>query len=215
VVLNISRFGEVLLFLCSKDLGVASLWNYEIDSIEQLFLQFIRLIYRIEKGRYFTIKKLLCIVLGLIFLIITGCSNSSGNDEGTAVKYAKTQGYEIITQNGEIQKYTLEKSKLYGSTETLPYQQLWAVQKVEPDKYFGKEITIYGFTVKNHPLENIYKVKANIYIMLSDGKVVGGYSFPDEQMDGSVYSLDGKTLEEVTGLSYQQWRKNWEKKYSN
>jgi hypothetical protein len=25
--------------------------------------------------------------------------------------------------------------------------------------------------------------------------------------------LDGKTLEEVTGLSYQQWQKNWKEKY--
>lgn len=33
-------------------------------------------------------KKLLCIVLGLLFLIITGCSNSraTGDDEDTATK---------------------------------------------------------------------------------------------------------------------------------
>lgn len=47
-----------------------------------------------------------------------------------------------------------------------------------------------------------YKVKTNVFIMLSDGKVVGGYSFPNEKMYGSVYSLAGKTLEEITGLSY-------------
>lgn len=51
--------------------------------------------------------------------------------------------------------------------------------------------------------------------MLSDDKIVGGYSFPDEKMVGSVYSLDGKTLEEVTGLSFQQWEENWKKKYDN
>ncbi|MGH4141147.1 hypothetical protein [Clostridium sp.] len=40
-------------------------------------------------------KKLLCIVIELLFLIVTGCSETG--DKGTAVKYIKTQGYEIIT----------------------------------------------------------------------------------------------------------------------
>lgn len=161
-------------------------------------------------------KKLLCLVLGLLFLIITGCSNSSstGNDEGTAVKYIKTQGYEIITKNGDIPKYTLEKSKLQTS-QYLNICQIWGVQKTDPDKYLGKEISTYSFTVDKHPLEKIYKVKTNVFIMFSDGKIVGGYSFPNEKLYGSVYSLDGKTLEEVTGVSYPQWVENWEKKYSN
>ena len=153
-------------------------------------------------------KRLLCIILGLVFLILIGCSKSGTGDEKTAEEYIKTKAYKIITSKGEIQKYTLEKSKLYWGIETIPYQQMWAVQKVEPDKYFGKEINIYCFTVEKHPLEKIYTVKTNVYIMLSDGKVVGGYSFPNEKLVCSVYSLDGKTLEEVTGLSYQQWREN-------
>ena len=145
-------------------------------------------------------KKLLCSVLGLLFLFVTGCSSNiaTGGDEDTAVKYIKSQGYEIITQNGDIQKYTLEKSKL----QTLQYQQIWGIQKTDADTYLGKEISTYCFTVEKHPLEKIYKVKTNVFIMLSDGKVVGGYSFANKKLYGSVYSLDGKTLEEVTGLSY-------------
>jgi hypothetical protein len=89
------------------------------------------------------------------------------------------------------------------------------VQKLEPDIYFGKEIIVYGFTVKNHPLENVYTQSngTNIYIMLSEGQVIGGYSFPNAEICGALYSLDGKTLEEVTGLSFQQWQKNWKAKY--
>lgn len=52
--------------------------------------------------------------------------------------------------------------------------------------------------------------------MLSEGKVIGGNSIPNtyEVLLGlACYSLDGKTLEEVTGLSYQQWDENWKKKY--
>ena len=144
-------------------------------------------------------------------------SNSVTGAEKTAEDYVKSQGYIVTARKGEINKYILEKNKLYGATETLQYQQMWAVQKVEPDKYFGKEITIYGFTVNNHPSENIYKENegANVFIMLLEGKVIGGYSFPNAQVVGAVYSLDGKTLEEVTGLSYQQWGENWKKKYGN
>lgn len=160
-------------------------------------------------------RKLLCIVLGLLFLILIGCSKGISGDEKTTEDYVKSQGYNITARKGEILKYTFEINKLNGEIEPLPYQQMWALQKVEPDKYFGKEITIYCFTVKNHPLEKTYKVKTNVYIMISDGKVIGGYSFPDEEMMGSVYSLDGKTLEEVTGLSYQKWGENWKKKYGD
>jgi hypothetical protein len=94
---------------------------------------------------------------------------------------------------------------------------MWSVQKVEPDKYFGKEITIYGFTVKNHPLEKNCKEAhgANVYIMFLEGKIIGGFSYPNADVDGAYSSIDGKTLEEVTGLSFQQWSENWKNKYGN
>jgi len=160
-------------------------------------------------------KKVLCILLGLLFLILVGYSKSITGYEKTAEDYVRSQGYNITARKGEIEKYTLEKSKLYGAMETLPYKQMWGVQKVEPDKYFGKEITIYGFTVKNHPLEKIYNVKTNVYVLISDGQVIGGTSFPDGDFVGGCYTLDGKTLEEVTGLSCTQWAEEWEKKYEN
>ena len=34
--------------------------------------------------------------------------------------------------------------------------------------------------------------------MLSDNKVIGGYSLPNIFTLGSCYSLDGKTLEEIS-----------------
>ena len=97
-------------------------------------------------------------------------------------------------------------------------QQIWGVQKEEPDKYFGKEITVYGFTVKNHPLEKEYNIKTNVSIMLCEGKVIGGTSFPVQGkalLMGAPYSFDGKTLEEVTGMSFKEWTENWKKKYGN
>ncbi|KRE40932.1 hypothetical protein [Paenibacillus sp. Soil522] len=156
------------------------------------------------------------ILIGLMFLILVGCSNEVTGDEKIAEQYVRAQGYNVTSYKGEVNRYSLDKRKLFGNTESIPFQQAWGVQKVEPDKYFGKEVTIYAFTVSNHPLEKIYKAKSNVYIMLSEGKVIGGYSFPDvDGMVGGYYSLDGKTLEEVTGLSYIEWSDNWKKKYGD
>lgn len=168
-------------------------------------------------------KKVLCILMGLIIFTFVGCtrevtvSENVTGDEKTAEEFVKAQGYKITAYRGEISKYILEKSELYGSTATLPYQQAWSVQKVEPDKYFGKEIVVYGFTVKNHPLQQRDKNAmegVNLYIMLSEGKIIGGYSYPNANVSGAYSSLDGKTLEEVTGLGFQQWQDTWKRKYT-
>jgi hypothetical protein len=155
------------------------------------------------------------ISIGLMLLIVMGCSKAAfSGDEITAEEFVKSQGYKINARKGEVQKYTLEKNKLIGGMN-IPYQQSWGVQKIEPDKYFGKEITVYGFTVSNHPLKKIYKINTIVFIMLAEGKVIGGYAFPDAEMVGAYYSLDGKTLEELTGLSFKDWSENWSKKYAN
>lgn len=50
--------------------------------------------------------------------------------------------------------------------------------------------------------------------MLCNHKVIGGYSFPNEDLFGAFYSIDGKTMELITGVKYPQWIKAWEKRYS-
>jgi len=157
-------------------------------------------------------------MLGFLFLILTGCGKEITSDEKTAEQYIEQQGYQIASRKGEIQQYILDKSILYGSPETVPYQQIWGVQTGEPDTYFGKVITVYGFTVKNHPLGNFYHIDTNVSVMLCEGKVVGGTSFPVQGkmlLMGAPSSVDGKTLEEVTGLTYKEWSENWRKKYGS
>ena len=160
-------------------------------------------------------------MLLLILLIMSGCNKVkvTTGDEKTAENYVKAQGYKITAYRGEIQKYILEKSMLFGPA-SMQYQQIWSVQNYEPDQYFGKEITTFGFTVENHPLQQKYnngKNGVNVYIMMIDGKVIGGYSFPNADVAGAgaYSSLDGKTLEEVTGLSFQKWSEEWKKKYGD
>lgn len=163
-------------------------------------------------------KKLLLTLFTLMTFVFSGCTPQITGDEKTSEDFVKSKGYTITAQKGQIQKYILEKNKLYGGTETIPYQQSWGVQTVEPDKYFGKEITVYGFTVKNHPMQKEDKNAkdgVDVYVMLSAGNIIGGYSYPNADITGAFSSIDGKTLEEVTGLSFQQWQDNWEKKYGN
>lgn len=111
-------------------------------------------------------KKILSLLIGIIFI---GCTPNITGDEKTAEDFIKSQGYTIIARKGEIQKYTLERSKLYGEINTLEYQQAWEVQTVEPDKYFGKEIVVYGYTVKNNPMQKEdrnAKDGVNVYVLL-------------------------------------------------
>lgn len=50
--------------------------------------------------------------------------------------------------------------------------------------------------------------------MFVDGEIIGGYSYPNENVYGAVSSLEGKSLEEVTGLTFLEWREDWADKYS-
>lgn len=156
------------------------------------------------------------LILALVMLILDGCGRGISRDESTAKQFTMAQGYKITSSKGEVFSYILDRKKLIGSTESIPYRQTWGVQKAQPDAFFGKRITIYGFTVSNHPLEQKVKSKTNVYIMLCEGRVIGGYSFPDiAGLLGAPYSLNGLTLEEVTGLSYQEWLRHWEMKYGD
>jgi hypothetical protein len=161
--------------------------------------------WKYEKGIVY--ETIICLIIGLMIVISAGCSKIATGDEKTAEIYIKSQGYEITARKGEIEHYIFEKSMLDRVPEGRLYQQVWGVQSVAPDVYFGKEISVYGFTVKNHPLETIYKQSdgTNVDIMLSEGQVIGGYSFPNADVLGAVDSVNGKTLEEVTGLSLLQW----------
>ncbi|MDO7905061.1 hypothetical protein Q5741_01375 [Paenibacillus sp. JX-17] len=93
--------------------------------------------------------------------------------------------------------------------------QTWTVQQVPPDRYFGQNIDYYRFIVKGHPLEKKYHTATQLNIMVSKGQVIGGTSFPDlEGLLGSVYSIEGRTLEEVQDMTYADWLGVWKKKYS-
>lgn len=161
-----------------------------------------------------------------MIFIISGCTKELTGDEKTAADYVKAKGYKILSYKGEIDKYTLDKSLFLYENDPIGYYRVtWGVQTVEPDNYLEKQITVYNFIVKGHPLEerfdNKYKT-TSLSIIMCDGKVIGGFSYPDqeklspeEHLLGGPYSLEGKTLEEVTELSYSKWREIWDDKYGD
>ncbi|WP_433944428.1 hypothetical protein [Paenibacillus sp. SN-8-1] len=159
------------------------------------------------------------ILLVLVFMSI-GCSFRPGThkphlyrgDEKAAEAYIHSKGYLITSYRGELNTYTLQKSLL---RETW-CAQVWSVQSEPPENYFGREITTYGFVVEKHPLSKKLHLPTEVNIMVTDGRAIGGYSFPhSDQMTGAAYSLEGKELEELTGLTYTDWKDQWDEKYGD
>lgn len=148
-------------------------------------------------------KKLsfIAILIFSITIFLYGCSNSSSKLED----YIKTIGYTSEKYNGEVEKYTLTKDKLLLQ----PYDIIWGLQKNEATNYINKDITTYEFIVTKKDLKD-----TKLYLMMCDDEIIGGYSFPNNDSVGSYYSLDGKTLEEFTGLNLTEWQKDWKDKYS-
>jgi hypothetical protein len=169
---------------------------------------------------------LLPLSLFLMALIVSGRSDkaelSFSGDERKAADIIEARGYSIISAAGQSESYELSKEKLNQP----PYMTIWSVQETEPDPYIGKMIASYSFVVSGHPLEQMYTASADhsseyeihINVLLSDGEVIGGYSYPIKKdnvaLMGGVYSLDGKTQEELTGLTYSEWFAQWKNKYS-
>lgn len=77
---------------------------------------------------------------------------------------------------------------------------------------------VYAFAVSGHPLDDNSKndnQQTNVYVMSSVTGIIGGYSYPthSEMNDGWVYTIDGQTLEQHTGISYRTWLEQWQDKY--
>jgi hypothetical protein len=171
--------------------------------------------------------KHLFLILTLL-LIFTGCSEKEielgdyakvakeiklSEDAKIAKNHLKEKGYEVISYEGNG-KQEFSKADLL----TFPVQQLWSVQYIEPDEYLNQEIETAKFTIKNHSLDELFKMgKTHVTVWLIESEVIGGWSYPiskDNDVMGPPFSLDGKTAEEIKG-DYQNWLEEWTNKYGN
>lgn len=165
-------------------------------------------------------KKVIYIFIAIAVFILFSYANKINitDNEKIAQQYIKSQGYKIISSSGQLEKYTLEKSKFSETVGIVPLKQIWGLQKNEPDGYFGKEIYVYGFIVTKHPLEKKYinfKNGVSVYVMVSEGTVIGGYSRINSNILTNFTSLDGRTLQQVKGISFEKWNEKWKKNYEN
>ena len=157
-------------------------------------------------------------ILIMVVLFIAGCSKVAKSIETDineiSIRYLEDRDYKIVSSQGKIFEYVLKKEDLLYP----PYQKQWALQNVSPEDYVDKNIIIYETIVKNHILDGIEgnnKNQTMVKIMIVDNQVIGGYAIPDYGIPhyGGVFSLDGKTIEEITGTSFQQWQAEWSEKY--
>jgi len=134
----------------------------------------------------------------------------------------KERGYRVQAAYGKATSYMLEP----GLLTTEPYRSVWAVQEVKPETYWGQTVTAHTFVVSDHPLEQTYAslfasrdYETVVTVLCVDGQAIGGVSSPVDKdgalMLGGTYSLDGKTLEEVTGGSYEEWLAKWQAVYGD
>ncbi|MGG1638125.1 hypothetical protein [Paenibacillus sp. NRS-1760] len=155
-----------------------------------------------------TLKYLL--ILFLLSLSI-GCTEETKttSEQSISQSYLEEKGYRISSKEGQVESYELTEQKL----SALPYMMYWGLQRVNPSDYIGKTIHIQKFTVTNHPLS---KGKVDVFVYLADSQPIGGTSFPNgDTTDGGYWSIDGKNLEDIQGMSYQEWRKSWTEKYKS
>lgn len=161
-------------------------------------------------------KKVITLFLFLVF--VTGCSSMETSvSENPVAQYLEQKGYKVLSFDGSVETYEMSKEKIIK----LPYSIGWGLQTVEPSEYFGKTVDIQKIVVANHPLDNWEsnnaksKGKTEVYVYVVEGKVVGGTSLPvtNESVRGGYWSLDGKTLEEVSGKDLTAWQQEWDKKY--
>jgi len=136
--------------------------------------------------------------------------------------YLKSLGYKQIEHfEKDSHSYILTKEMLIQ----LPYNYIWGVQESSPELYLGKEISVERFSVKNHPLNQLYlsttskSIDVFVEVYLINDEVIGGISIPSSQngetLFGAIYSIEGKSIEELTGLSYAEWTEQWNQKFKN
>ncbi|GBF73811.1 hypothetical protein PA598K_02132 [Paenibacillus sp. 598K] len=185
----------------------------------------------------------LVIALALSALVMTGCSRTNGinapvpgeqeatvgqtalaaePEAASALAMLTERGYRVQSAFGKAASYVLEPHLM----TTEPYRSVWAVQEVKPEAYWGQTVAAHSFVVSDHPLEQTYAslfasrdYETVVTVLCVDGLAIGGVSSPVDKdgalMLGGTYSLDGKTLEEVTGGSYEEWLTKWQAMYGD
>ena len=160
-------------------------------------------------------KSLSYVALGAS-LLVAGCGTApeAVPATGSAADVVESYGYIILEDRGITHSLVLDKALFFKGIYANAMLRTWGLQRVAPDAYFGRTIDFHGFLVDGHPLEAQYGVDTIVTVMLSDGIPFGGLSSPAiVGLRGGSYSIDGKTIEQISGLSYEAFLDRWKQTY--
>ncbi|WP_134683908.1 hypothetical protein [Brevibacillus migulae] len=149
----------------------------------------------------------ICLFVFYSFLKVP--ANGATEVEKMLTRYVTEKGYHVVSHEKTVHTYLLQREML----TKLPDMATWGLLNVDPMPYIGKTISIHRLTVTGHPLDQFPNSlgSTSISLYVCDGHIIGGTSLPvtKELLMGIPYSLDGKTLEEVTQQSFPKWRNDW------
>ncbi|WP_201782179.1 hypothetical protein [Paenibacillus xylanivorans] len=87
----------------------------------------------------------------------------------------------------------------------------WGLMEgIDPAKYIDKTIEIERFTANG---SLAIKWEFLVTVFLTDGKPIGGIETVLDINVKGMFTLDGKTLLEVTGKSFAEWQREWLYRY--
>lgn len=149
-----------------------------------------------------------------------------------AKMFLEDKGYNVLEYIGSSQIYYHRGTVSFNDIKKL------ALIDLNYESLLDKPLTVEGYLVTNHPLDSsikriyetiksgltyrfkvIYPNMTRVYIVKCEDQVLGGYSLVCHQgmmlLGSQVYTLDGKTIEEKSKLTYDEWRNSVIKKMVN
>ena len=171
-----------------------------------------------EGGELMIGKRTIFVTFVFLVIILIGYAYSknfvvNGGIISIQEEYLKGKKFNIISSNGISLSYVLDKEML----REIPCSITWGIQNIDVQNYIGKNIDVYSYIVNNHKLDSYGDMNQTfVFLIICEKKIIGGYSIPydSKPLYAGVYSIDGGTFEEVTGIDYQEWINKWVKKYS-
>ena len=140
-------------------------------------------------------------------------------DQEQSYTYLSEKGYDIIEYKGRT-------TQIFSESHVSLYDiQVLTLINVDYMKYMDKDIVIDTYIVTNHPLDNNlqrfistiergFRVKypniTRVQVAMCDNEIIGGYAniyHTGEKLLGRQgFDIDGKSIESVTGLTFDVWR---------
>jgi hypothetical protein len=149
---------------------------------------------------------IICIIGVLILIRLIWGFNSSLD----LVSYAEDYGWKVDESTKKYEEVTIPE-KFAISEEA--YNILQKDIDSDLNDYKGKKADMYTYKVKERFIKvNNKKLPLNIAMIVYDDKVIAGSVYSD-YLKGCEVSLKGRSLEQIEGMSVEQWKEKIAKKF--